>query len=257
MKAVKFDARSLLAGSLVGSLIGGSVAYVLARSRARREYEARLDQAVAEVKAHYARPILPRIEDSEDAQVVKLVGTRPGARWSEVIRDTVSPQPVRDPLEGLDDGSLDEESTDEDSGGGRAGEVADGVGGLPALAGAADSVEEAEPDHPFEITEAAFGELAEEGFQQISVTYYEADRTLCDDRDQPIRDVKGTIGTDNPKGLNPELSGDPHIRYVRNRRLEVDFEILLDARSFAETVLGYERPNKQREASPAATKSAK
>jgi hypothetical protein len=39
--------------------------------------------------------------------------------------------------------------------------------------------------------------------------------------------------------------------------LEVDFEILLDARSFAETVLGYGQPDKRREASPAATKSAK
>lgn len=122
------------------------------------------------------------------------------------------------------------------------------------MAGTADAVAEAEPDGPFEITEAAFGELADEGFQTISVTYYEADRTLCDDKDDPIRDVVGTIGTDNPRGLNPELSGDPQIRYVRNRRLEVDFEILLDARSFAGTVLGYGQPNKRREKSPAATK---
>jgi hypothetical protein len=253
MKAVKLDARSLLAGSLVGSLIGGSVAYVLARSRARREYEARLDQAVAEVKAHYSRPILPVSGDLDNVVVPKH------PRWSDVIKTTVgtSEEPVRDPLEGLDDGSLDAEPDDEDHGGDREGEGADGAGRLPAVAGAADSVEEAEPDHPFEIPEAAFGELAEEGFQTISVTFYEADRTLCDDKDSPLRDVVGTIGTMNPKGLSPELSGDPHIRYVRNRRLEVDFEILLDARSFAETVLGYGQPNKRREASPAATKSAK
>jgi hypothetical protein len=250
MKVVKFDIRSLLAGGLVGSLVGGSVAYVLARSRARREYEARLDQAVAEVKAHYARPIIPHLK------AVSL-DEKPRSRWADVIKATVGTQSVPDPLAGLDDGSLDEESADEDPDGVREGTVSEGSSGLPGLGdGAAGPVEDGEPDGPFEIPEAAFGELAEEGFQQISVTYYEADRTLCDDKDTPIRNIIETIGTDNPRGLSPELSGDPQIRYVRNRRLEVDFEILLDARSFAETVLGYGQPNKRREKSPAATKSA-
>ena len=252
MKGMKLDARSLLAGSLVGSLVGFGLGYVLARSRARREYDARLDQAVAEVKAHYTRPIFSR---GDVAPVVDLDPNRP--RWAATIKDALEKpvrlgQPVPDSPEGHGDRSLDKDSADEDPGGVREGEGADGSNGLPAVAAGA-AVEAGEPDGPFEIPEAAFGELNDEGFQTISVTYYEADRTLCDDKDSPIRDIVGTIGTMNPKGLSPELSGDPHIRYVRNRRLEVDFEILLDARSFAETVLGYGQPNRRREASPAAT----
>jgi hypothetical protein len=257
MKVVKIDARVAVGAVVLGSLSSGLCGYLLGRSRARREYESRLDEAVAEVKAHYSRPILPRtVDGDEDPNVIKLIGTRPGARWSSVVKDALE-KPVLDPLAGLDDGSDDEESDDEDSGGDREGAGTDGADGLPSLAGAADSVEEAEPEGPFEITEAQFGELLDEGFQQISVTFFEADRVLSDDKEKPIRDILGTIGTVNPKGLSPEKSGDPHIRYVRNRRLEVDFEILLDARSYAETILGYGRPGKQHEASPAATKSAK
>ncbi len=251
MKVVKIDARVAAGAVALGSIGGGLLGYVLARSRARREYETRLDQAVAEVKTHYARPIIPK---SELVDVVEVDSRRP--TWASVIKTTVGSgtKPVLDPLAGLDDGSLDEESGDEDSGGDREGAGTDGDGGLPAVAvGASSSVEEDEPDGPFEITEDQFGELLDEGFQQISVTFFEADRTLCDDKEKPIRDMVGTIGTVNPKGLSPEKSGDPHIRYVRNRRLEVDFEILLDARSFAETVLGYGQPNRRREASPAAT----
>jgi hypothetical protein len=254
MKVVKLDARSLLAGGLVGSLAAGVCGYLLGRSRARREYEARLDTAVAEVKAHYARPIIPRVDEADITQL--------GARrntWAAVVKATFpdTRKPIPDPLAGLDDGSVDEESADEDHGGDREGADAEGSGRLQEVgSGAPGPVEDGEPDRPFEIPEAAFGELADEGFQQISVTYYQADRTLCDDKDGPIRDVVGTIGTADPSGLDPELSGDPHIRYVRNRRLEVDFEILLDARSFAETVLGYGQPNRRREASPAAAKSA-
>ena len=250
MKGIKLDARSLLAGSLVGSLVGCGLGYVLARSRARREYDARLDQAVAEVKAHYTRPIFSR---GDVAPVVDLDPKRP--RWAEVVADTISTlntQYVPDGPEGRDDGSLDLEPADEDPGGVREGEGADGSDGLPAVAEGA-AVGPGEPDGPFQITEAAFGELADEGFQTISVTFFVADKVLVDDKESPIRDMLGTIGTKNPKGFPVLEDDDPQIRYVRNRRLEVDFEILLDARSFAETVLGYGQPNKRREASPAAT----
>ena len=251
MKGIKLDARSIGLGMVAGSLLGGLGGYFFAHSRSRREYTARLDAAVAEVKAHYARPVIPKGPVPES--------NRP--TWASTIEGTLNKpvkifkDPAPDPLEGIGDGSLDLEPADETAKAVSEGAGPEGGDGLHALAGVPEGgpVEPDDPDHPFEITEAAFGELADEGFQQISVTYFVADKVLVDDREQPIRDKLGTIGTDNPTGYSPDLSNDPHIRYVRNRRLEVDFEILLDARSYAETVLGYGAPGKRREASPAAT----
>lgn len=245
MKGTKVDARVAAAAVALGSIGGGLLGYVLARSRARREYAARLDQAVAEVKAHYARPVFAK--PNAKAEIVEFTGRR---TWAGLVKNTLS-EPVHDDLEGIDDGPVDGDAADEDSGGGRNGAESEGTSILQVL-GAESPEAVGEPDGPFQITEAAFGELNDEGFQTISVTYYSADKVLVDDKDDPIRDKIGTIGTSNPLGFS-QMGDDPQIRYVRNRRLEVDFEILLDARSFAETVLGYGQPNRRREASPAAT----
>jgi hypothetical protein len=248
MKEVKVDARLAVAAVALGSLGSGLLGYALARSRARRAYAVRLDKAVAEVKAHYSRPIFSKVD--EDGEIVKLVPNR--TTWTDVVKQTFEVKAVRDPLEGIGDGSVDGDAADEDSGDGRAGAESEGSGGLPAVAVGTDLAVEGDDENPFVISEAQFGELNEEGFQTISVTYYAADKVLVDDQDQPIRDMLGTVGTLNPLGFGG-ISDDPHIRYVRNRRLEVDFEILLDARSYTDTVLGYGSPNRQREANPAAT----
>lgn len=251
MKGLKLDVRSVGVGLVAGSLAGVLGGYVLARARARREYETRLNKAVSEVKTHYARPLLPRIfEGDEDLKDIKLVGSRPGARWTDVIKSTVEAQPVHDPLEGLDIGSDDEVADDETDGDVPEGAGPEGGDGLSSVGGVPGREEYVEPPGPFEISREQFGELADEGFQTISVTYYAADRVLADDKDQALRDGEASrmVGALSPVAFDGEASGDPHIRYVRNRRLEVDFEIVLDKRSYAEVVLDYGRPNKNREA---------
>lgn len=241
-----------VAAVLLGSLGGGLLGYALARSRARREYAARLDEAVAELKVHYTRPIFSKTNPEFDKLIdaVELDNRRP--RWASLIRDTIETKSVPDPLEGIGvepDGTL---TGDEDSYSGQPGTETEGTGELQDLGPVPEGVPLEEPPFPFEISEAQFGELSEEGFQTISVTYYAADKVLVDDKDQPIRDVQGTVGTVNPLGFGG-ISGDPHIRYVRNRRLVVDFEILLDARSYTSTVLGYGQPDRRREANSAST----
>ena len=82
-----------------------------------------------------------------------------------------------------------------------------------------------------------------EGYEQLTIMYFAADKVLVDDKDAPIRDVRGTVGTISALGFGG-VSRDPNIRYVRNERLELDFEILLDPRSYAEAILNYGNPNR-------------
>ena len=87
-------------------------------------------------------------------------------------------------------------------------------------------------------------EFAEEivGFQKVNVTYYAGDDVLADDKEDPLRVYVPTVGPMNVKDFGG-VSGDPMIMFVRNHKLELDFEITLDHRTFTEVVLGYGNPS--------------
>lgn len=98
---------------------------------------------------------------------------------------------------------------------------------------------------PYVISPAEFSESLV-GWQQLSITYYAGDKVLADDAEQPIRDVLMTTGPISREGFGG-ISEDPSIRYIRNEKLELDFEIRWDDRSYAEAVLNYGNPeNPQR-----------
>jgi hypothetical protein len=74
-------------------------------------------------------------------------------------------------------------------------------------------------------------------YSQLSLTYYEEDDVLVDEHSAPI-DKYRLIGEDTLQfGLG---SGDEHIVYVRNDKMEIDIEITLSPKSYASDVLGLE-----------------
>ena len=97
---------------------------------------------------------------------------------------------------------------------------------------------------PYIISVEEFGE-AEPGWQTIGLVYYAGDGVLADDKEQPIRDIKSTVGPLAREGFGG-VSQDPEVRFVRNDRLEVDFEICWDPRSYADAVLNYGDPNREK-----------
>lgn len=92
------------------------------------------------------------------------------------------------------------------------------------------------PDKPYVISEEEFG-LNEEGFSQVSITYYEGDGTLADERDQEIPFPDPIVGEDNLIRFG-DGSGDPNVVYIRNERLSTDFEVLRSEGKYAHEVLG-------------------
>lgn len=88
-------------------------------------------------------------------------------------------------------------------------------------------------DIPYVISPDEYGE--NENYAQISLTYYDGDGVLADDKDEVVDDIDETIGTDfaNHFGEYEEDSV-----FIRNDRLKCDYEILRDNRSFSDVVEG-------------------
>lgn len=228
-----FDAHSLLAGAVLGGTLGGaasaSFAYILARRSASREFEARLNDELIGIRKHYriraanlhgGRDSGSGGPDSEsDSGQYNVVGT---ARADEA-------DALGDDGAGSFNGS--EHLTSDPDGANTL--VPDGPDWPPA---------NRDTSQPYVISPIEFANI-DPAWQQATLTYYTGDRTLADDKEQPIRDVKRTVGPLSIKGFGG-ISRDPSIRYVRNEQLEMDFEIILDRRSFADAVLNYGDPNR-------------
>lgn len=104
--------------------------------------------------------------------------------------------------------------------------------------------ENRDPTIPYVITEEEFLENAPE-YEQTTVTYFEADDVLADTRDQPIDDTDGVVGDPNLLRFGHGTK-DRNTVFVRNERLEMDFEISRSSGSFAEEVHGFVRHSQDR-----------
>lgn len=98
------------------------------------------------------------------------------------------------------------------------------------------------PDHPYVISEEEFL-LGERDIEKTSITWYAGDLVLADERDKEIPSVDPIIGTDNLERFG-EGSNDPNIVYIRNERLDMDFEVLKHDGKYAHEVLGLQHSDK-------------
>jgi hypothetical protein len=100
---------------------------------------------------------------------------------------------------------------------------------------------ERDRSQPYVISHEEFFE-EQLAYSKLSITYYVADETLADDKDGVIPNTHATVGPGFTTKFG-QLSGDPNVLFVRNERIEVDFEITKDQRSYTEVVLGYGNPS--------------
>jgi hypothetical protein len=74
------------------------------------------------------------------------------------------------------------------------------------------------------------------GYGQSTLTYYKGDDVLLDEQDVPLYDAKNIVcELEFGKG-----SEDPNVVYIRNEKLEAEYEILLETGYYAIEVLGAE-----------------
>ena len=92
------------------------------------------------------------------------------------------------------------------------------------------------PTQPYIIHQDEFAQNETE-YSQVTYTYYAADNVLTDEDEEKIRNPDQFVGVKNLQNFG-HGADDYHVLYIRNERLEIDFEVCLLAASYAETVQG-------------------
>lgn len=90
-------------------------------------------------------------------------------------------------------------------------------------------------DAPYIIHKDEY-DAEEAGYSQSTLTFYAGDSVLVDERDVPIYDAGKIVG----EPIFGHGSQDPSICYIRNDRLEAEYEILLEEGFYQVEVLGAE-----------------
>lgn len=95
---------------------------------------------------------------------------------------------------------------------------------------------ELNPNIPYTISFEEFNENNVE-HEQATMTYYAMDDTLVDSQDKPVDNTEGIVGDDNLSRFG-HGSGDPNVVYVRNEKIDMDFEIVRSNGSYQKEVFG-------------------
>lgn len=86
---------------------------------------------------------------------------------------------------------------------------------------------------PYLISDREYSEEFDE-HEKISLYYYSYDDVLCNENEEPMDDIDGTVGQD----AMTELANGAACVWVRNEPLGIDYEICLVRNSYAQAVHG-------------------
>lgn len=93
------------------------------------------------------------------------------------------------------------------------------------------------PDVPFVISKEEYFQ-GEPSYVNTTITWYEGDGILADERDVPVENVDALIGEENLLRFGYG-SDDPNIVYVRNTKNQVDFEVVRSTGEYGNEVAGF------------------
>lgn len=221
MDARMTQRQEILAAFGCGAVVGGVVAYFVTDRSLRAKYEDIIDSEIAEMREHYREAeqnlleIQERISKQPKPDIQKMAADLKEVARSEIIAER----------EGYVEGEAEGETEDHN-----VFEELPGWNYDREVAGRT-------ADKPFIMH---FDEYQQsECSRQITITYFEGDDVLIDETDEVISKKDEVVGMDNLAKFGFG-SGDPNVVYVRNPKLDIEYEILRDKGHYAKEILGLE-----------------
>lgn len=198
-----------------GVIVGGVTGFIVAQKMLKTTLDAELEEQIKDVKEHY-----------------KLL-----RKEEEYSTPMILAEKYDDVLEGLEYLAHEEKTDEEDDDDIQ--EIEEESEAIPV-----GNLFERNKNEPYVIPVAEFMNDSN-SFDKITITYFEEDDVLCDEREEVIPNVEGTVGNDALTKFG-YMSDDEKIVYVRNERLKTDFEVLKEEKSYAEVVLGFKEEKEVR-----------
>lgn len=198
-------------GTALGLVVGGVAGYRYAEMKLEEKYEQIASEEIVKAKNYYRSTIRKDVFESPMQMVEAVAKLDPEAsdalvKYGSVDSDDEAPSNVVN----IFDVSGDESLLDP---------------------------ERRDPEEPYIITEEEYLE-GEPEFEQVTLTYYEGDNVLTDDRDQIVPD-HSCVGDDNLVhfGLGTEQK---NMLFIRNEKAEADYEVSRSEGSYSVEVLGFD-----------------
>lgn len=211
-----------------GGVVGGAVTYFTVNKALRTRYEDWANAEIDDVKRRYAQlneeGKRSFIEQAENPSPEVLAAVEKGKALIEAMGYSgegtpEDPEETPHPTLSIFDQGVDPDEEEE-----------------PYLQ-AMDNGYQAVDGEPFLISEAEYFEN-EPDYQLDTLTYYEMDDTLTDDKNSQIDRVEETIGVRHLGMFPTNRSGDKTSLYIRNDDHETLYEIILVEQSYAAVILG-------------------
>lgn len=218
--------------SVASAGAGATLGYLEADKRAKAKYEQLAEEEIAEAKRFYAKlhkegdfaqpetaleKYMAQVQDyTSEAEVTVTDGSETGVAVAETVEETDDGVEIQERAVNIFASSepVVEDDFDYDA-----------------------ELESRTKDEPYVIANEEFYENEPE-YEQNTLTYFEGDDVLVDDKDQPIEDTDRTVGNANLLRFG-HGSKDQNVVYIRNDRMQMDFEVLRSRGDYVKEVLGF------------------
>lgn len=227
------DTGFLFGGVGIGFALGFAGGYLLLKKKLELKYESLADEEIAGMKEHYNAKV--RALDSEKEKLDRL-------RTVDTAKEKTTLDGVVDDLEYRSEGN--DGHVPYHQVGSEPDKPVTNVFNQPEPDvempdwDYSEEVKSRSEDSPYVIHKDEYTE-GKEGYEQHTLTYFEGDDVLGDERDRVIEDQDETIGVANLSKFG-HGSGDPNIVYIRNEEMKVDIEVVHSDGKFATEVHGFQ-----------------
>lgn len=219
----------LAGGIVVGGAIGAFIGYRVARKRLETKFEKIAEDEIDQMRDHFRARLVAK-EEKPDLEGLKRETRRYAADDAEADEPVgeVSPEELRAPVEDESETSniFEERKPDDEW----------------------DQEHEEnsrQPGVPYVIHKDEVGEKEDDGYTEMTLTYYAGDDVLADERDKPIDDQDKVVGVGNMDKFG-HGSQDAEIVFIRNEELALDIEVCRSEMAFAEAVHGFKHSEPER-----------
>jgi hypothetical protein len=224
--------QEILAAFGCGAVVGGITGYFVAENRLRTKYNQIADDEIEHMKDFYREKEMELLDEQK-----KIANQpKPDLDKVRVISEREGYLPPKEGLTEVEPEEGEEEETEDEN----------AFVDLPGwnydqqLAGRT-------ADKPFIMHLEEYQQS--ECSHQVTITYFEGDDVLIDESDEVISKKDEVVGMENLAKFGFG-SGDRNVVYVRNPKLDIEYEILRHQGHYSKEILGLEEEHLEHSAMP-------